>query len=143
MLNLISSQGEKIIMNKKTERKNKTNQIVSWPTRDEYFTIDNLIKANQHMITSSGSDITLRVRLADAITKKKTVAAVGTLNCGKGRPKLAFAMTPVTQMALDKAKSDGIMLIDDTKLVTIMEIKPITEIAPIEVTSVQMHSVAV
>ena len=130
-------------MNKKTERKNKTNQIVSWPTHDEYFTIDNLIKANQHMITSSGSDITLRVRLADAITKKKTVAAVGTLNCGKGRPKLAFAMTPVTQTALDKAKSDGIMLIDDTKLVTIMEIKPITEVAPVEVTSVQMHSVAV
>lgn len=143
MLNLVSSQGEKIIMNKKTERKNKTNQNVSWPSFSEYFTIDSLIKANQHMITSSGSDITLRVRLSDAITKKKTVAAIGTLNCGKGRPKLAFAMTPVTQTSLDKAKSEGIMLLDDTKLVTIMEIKPMIEVTPVEVVPVQTYTVAV
>lgn len=143
MLNLISSQGETIIMNKKTERKNKTNQTVSWPTCDEYFTIDSLVKSNQHMLTASGSDITLRVRLSDAITKKFTVAAIGTLNGGKGRPKLAFAMTPVTKTALDKAKADRIMLIDDSKLVTVMEIKPVSQTSPVEVTPVKTYPVAV
>lgn len=128
-------------MNRKTERKNKTNQVVSWPTRDEYFTIDNLIQANPHMLTASGSDITLRVRLSDAITKKQTVVAIGTRNCGKGRPKLAFAMTPVTQTALDKAKTDGIMLLDESKFVTIMEIKPVVETAPVAVEPVVTHTV--
>ena len=112
-------------MNKKTERKNKTNQAIIWPSNNDYFTIDNLIASNQHMLTSSGSDITLRVRLSDAITKKNLVAAIGTRNCGKGRPKLAFAMMPVSQMALDKAKEEGIMLLDETKLIPIMQIRPV------------------
>ena len=143
MLNIISSQGETILMNKKTERKNKTNQTVSWPSRDEYFTIDTLIKSNPHMLTSSGSDITLRVRLTDAITNKFTVASIGTLNGGKGRPKLAFAMTPVTKTALDKAISDGIILMDDSKLVTVMEVKPSTQTKPVEVVPVKTHTVSV
>lgn len=109
-------------MDKKTERKNKINQVIVWPSRDEYFTIDSLIKSNPHMLTVSGSDITLRVRLSDAITKKSIVAPIGTLNSGKGRPKLAFALTPVTQNALDKAKSDGIILLDESKLIPIMEV---------------------
>jgi hypothetical protein len=128
MLNHISSQEETIIMNKKTERKNKINQVIVWPSHNEYFTIDSLIENNNHMLTVSGSDITLRVRLSDAITKKMTVAAIGTRNCGKGRPKLVFAMTPVSQTVLDKAKANGIMLIDDTKLIPIMEIKPVVEV---------------
>ncbi len=142
MNNLISSQGENTIMNKKTERKNKTNQVVSWPSRNEYFTIDSLIKSNQHMLTSSGSDITLRVRLSDAITKKQTVAPIGTLNCGKGRPKLAFAMTPVTQTALDKAKAEGIILLDESKLIPIMEIKSTitTEVMPVAVEPVKVNT---
>ena len=117
-------------MDKKTERKNKTNQVIVWPSHNEYFTIDSLVENNKHMLTSSGSDITLRVRLSDAITKKKTVAAIGTRNCGKGRPKLAFALTPINQTVLDKAKTDGIMLIDDTKLVPIMEIRPVVLVEP-------------
>lgn len=130
-------------MNRKTERKNKTNQVIMWPGHDGYFTIDSLVKLNPHMLTSSGSDITLRVRLSDAITKKKTVVAIGTFNRGKGRPTLAFAMTPVTQTSIDKAKDDGIMLIDETKLVTIMEIKPIEEVVTVAVTPVTMHTVTV
>ncbi len=132
-------------MNKKTERKNKTNQSVTWPSHDEYFTIDSLIEINPHMITAPPkcSDITLRVRLSDAITKKKTVAVIGTLNCGKGRPKLAFAMTPVTQASLDKAKAEGIILLDETKLVTVMEMKPLTEVTPVEVVPVQIHTAVV
>lgn len=117
-------------MNKKTERKNKTNQVITWPSNNEYFTIDTLSQSNQHMLTSSGSDITLRVRLDDAIKKKNLVAVIGTRNCGKGRPKLAFAMTPVQQTALDKAKSEGIMLVDESKLVPVMQIKPVVANEP-------------
>ena len=39
---------------RKTQRKNKTKQVISWPSHDEYFTIDGLVSANQHMITTSG-----------------------------------------------------------------------------------------
>lgn len=130
-------------MNRKTERKNKTNQVVVWPTRDEYFTIDSLIKNNPHMLTASDSDITLRVRLSDAINKRKTVAVIGTLNSGKGRPNLAFAMTPVTQISLDQARNDGIMLLDETKLVTIMEIAPTEEVTPVAVINVKTHTTTV
>lgn len=128
-------------MNKKTERKNKTNQIINWPSASEYFTIDSLIENNKHLLTASGSDITLRVKLNDAIVNKKTIAVIGTHNRGKGRPKLAFAMTPVTQLALDKAKNNGIMLLDETRLVTIMEIKPITENISTVVSNVNISSV--
>ncbi len=124
--------------NRKTERKNKTNQVVTWPSHDEYFTIETLKETNPHMLTASGSDITLRVRLSDAITKDKTVAAIGTKNLGKGRPRLAFAMTPVTQTALDKAKSAGIMLVDESKLVQTMEVNPTP--TNVEVTPVKTYN---
>jgi len=127
-------------MNRKTERKNKTNQVVTWPTRNEYFTIDSLIETNQHMLTSSGSDITLRVRLTDLVEKKKQAARIGTYNRGKGRPKNAYAMTPVTQSALDKAKADGIILLDETELVPIMQITPVTEPTPVAVTPVKTYN---
>ena len=140
MLNPINSQKETIIMNKKTERKNKTNQAITWPSNNEYFTIDSLIITNQHMLTDSGSDITLRVRLDDAIKKKNLVAVIGTRNCGKGRPKLAFAMTPVQQTALDKAKSEGIMLVDETKLIPFMQIKPVVVAEP-EVVNVVANTI--
>jgi hypothetical protein len=110
--------------NRKTQRKNKTKQVVSWPSHDTYFTIDSLVESNPHMLTSSGSDITLRVRLNKAITEEPyEVAVIGQKNCGKGRPQLVFAMRPVKQTAIDKAKSDGIS-IDINKLVTVMEISP-------------------
>ena len=123
---------------KKTERKNKTNQVVLWPAHDEYFTIETLKQKNPHMLTSSGSDITLRVRLSDAITKDKTVEVIGTKNLGKGRPRLAFVMTPVSTVALDKAKADGIVLVNESKLVQVMEVKP--TVTPVEVTPVKNHT---
>ena len=122
---------------KKTERKNKTNQVVSWPAHDEYFTIETLKQKNPHMLTSSGSDITLRVRLSDAITNKKTVVAIGTKNLGKGRPRLVFVMTPVNQIALNKAKADDIMLVDESKIVQIVEVTPIVE--PVGVIPIKTH----
>ena len=38
--------------NNKTQRKNKTKQIVTWPSPDTYFTIDELVKLNSHMVTT-------------------------------------------------------------------------------------------
>jgi hypothetical protein len=106
---------------RKTQRKNKTRQVIAWPSHDSYFTIDSLVETNPHMLTSSGSDITLRVRLNKAICDENLVAIVGQKNCGKGRPQLVFAMRPVKQTAIDKAKADGISL-DMPKIMTVMEI---------------------
>lgn len=106
---------------RKTQRKNKTKQIIKWPSQDSYFTIDGLIEANPHMLTSSGSDITLRVRLNKAINEENLVVVIGQRNTGKGRPQLAFAVRPLKQTAIDKAKADGIML-DMPKIITVMEV---------------------
>ncbi len=106
--------------NRKTQRKNKTKQVISWPSHDEYFTTDGLILSNQHMITSSGSDITLRVRLSKAIGEN-VVAEIGQRNLGKGRPQKVYAMRPVSQSAIDKASADGISM-DVPKIMPIMEI---------------------
>jgi hypothetical protein len=106
---------------RKTQRKNKTKQVIMWPSHDSYFTIDSLVEENPHMLTSSGSDITLRVRLNKAVSEENLVAIIGQKNCGKGRPQLVFAMRPVKQSAIDKAKADGISL-DMPKIMTVMEI---------------------
>lgn len=106
---------------RKTLRKNKTKQVVAWPSPDTYFTIDSLVESNPHMITTSGSDITLRVRLNKAITEENLVNVIGHKNSGKGRPQLVFAMRPVKQTAIDKAKTDGIM-IDVPNVVSIMDV---------------------
>lgn len=118
---------------RKTLRKNKTNQIINWPSASDFFTIDTLININQHMLTEKGSDITLRVRLMKAVKEEpKTIAVIGTLNRGKGRPQLAFAMKPVQQVALDKAKSNKIMLLSESELVPVMSItKPIISVIPV------------
>ena len=121
---------------RKTQRKNKTKQLITWPSHDEYFTIDSLVKSNPHMITSSGSDITLRVRLSRAITEEPhDVIVIGQKNCGKGRPQLVFAMRPVKQSAIDKARSDDIN-VDTSKLITVMEISPQTPVNVNPVTNI-------
>jgi len=106
---------------RKTQRKNKTKQVIAWPSHDTYFSIDTLIESNSHMLTTSGSDITLRVRLNKAITEENLVAAIGQKSSGKGRPQLVFAMRPVKQSAIDKATADGIS-VSMTKIMPVMEI---------------------
>ena len=117
---------------RKTQRKNKTKQVISWPSHDEYFTIDSLAKANPHMLTSPPklSDITLRVRLNKAINEEDLVAVIGQKNCGKGRPQLVFAMRPVKQSVIEKAKADNINL-DMPKVMPVMEITPQTNMTPV------------
>lgn len=118
---------------RKTQRKNKTKQVINWPSHDEYFTIDTLIAANNHMLTTSGSDITLRVRLNKAITDENLVAVIGQRNSGKGRPQLVFSMRPVKQTAIEKATTDGIS-ISMAKVMPVMEVtnqQPSTTPAPV------------
>jgi len=107
---------------RKTQRKNKTKQVIAWPSQDTYFTIDTLIASNSHMLTSSGSDITLRVRLNKAITEENLVAVIGQRNSGKGRPQLVFAMKPVNQSLIEKAASEGISI-------SISKVMPVVEIS--------------
>ena len=115
---------------RKTQRKNKTKQVITWPSNSDYFTVRSLVVMNPHMLTSAPkpSDITLRVRLKKAIDSKSLggediVSVIGHKNRGKGRPELVFAMKPVTQSAIDKAKADGIM-IDMPRLVPVVDISP-------------------
>ena len=125
---------------RKTQRKNKTKQVITWPSNDDYFTVKSLVALNPHMLTSAPkpSDITLRVRLNKAINEENLVAVIGHKNCGKGRPELVFAMKPVKQTAIDKAKANNIM-IDTPRLVTVMDIssQPKINITPITVTAKQ------
>jgi len=108
----------------KTQRKNKTKQVITWPSNNGYFTIKELVAMNQHMLTlpPKCSDITIRVRLNRAITEQNSVAEIGAKNGGKGRPEKVFAMRPVKQSVLDKAKVDSIQLKAETLLIAVMEI---------------------
>ena len=120
---------------RKTQRKNKTKQVIIWPANDDYFTIKTLVASNPHMLTSSGSDITLRVRLNRAICDEGLVGVIGHKNCGKGRPELVFAMKPVKQTAIDKAKSENVT-IDTPRTVTVMDISSQSKvnITPVTIT---------
>ncbi len=124
---------------RKTQRKNKTKQVIVWPSSDTYFTIDTLIEQNNHMLTTSGSDITLRVRLNKAVTPDDgsipLVAVIGQRNSGKGRPQLVFAMRPVTKTAIEKASTDGIS-IAMTKVMPVMEITSQSAISSTPVTNI-------
>ena len=68
---------------KKTDRKNMTNQVVTWPSADTYFTVESLLEKNSHI-----KAITLRVKLNKSIDEGN-IARLGTIHGGKGRPKVA------------------------------------------------------
>jgi len=121
---------------KKTQRKNNTNLTVVWPSASVYFTIKDLFNLNPDFVP-----ITLRVRLKKAIDSEKTVGVIGTTNPGKGRPCLVFAMRPVLQSVLDSAKSAGIQLDDQTKLVNVMTVAPVSTPAPAPTTPTPVVSV--
>lgn len=95
----------------KTIRKNKTKLEVKWP--QSHFTIDELNKLNSEFI-----NITLRVRLKNAIDAKKVVE-LGTLHVGKGRPKLVFACSPVSDTVVQFARDIGVLMHDCWNSVTV------------------------
>ena len=106
---------------KKTDRKNKTNLTVTWPSNDTYFGVSELTNLNKDFIA-----ITLRVRLKNALDEG-VVTQIGTVHGGKGRPKLAFAMSPVTEAAITSARSAGVVLVDKYNTVNVLDVKAETD----------------
>ena len=106
---------------KKTDRKNKTNLTVTWPSNDTYFGVSELTNLNKDFIA-----ITLRVRLKNALDEG-VVTQIGTVHGGKGRPKLAFAMSPLTEAAITAARSAGVVLVDKYNTVNVLDVKAETD----------------
>ena len=109
--------------NKKTDRKNKTNLTVTWPSNDTYFGVSDLANLNKDFIA-----ITLRVRLKNALDEG-VVTQIGAVHGGTGRPKLAFAMTPVTDAAINSARTAGVVLNDKYETVNVLDVKAETDTA--------------
>lgn len=98
------------------QKKNKTHQVVTWPTAT-LFTIKELHRLNPKFV-----EITLRVRLSKAIEERRVVE-VGSIPGDKGRPQKVFSLTPVTKLTLERAIAEHINLVDNAdKLVQIMTV---------------------
>jgi len=97
-------------MNKKTERKNKTNLVVEWPKTPFFTIIDDLFELNK-----DAKHITLRVRLNKEIEAGR-IAEIGCKTGEQGRPKKVYAFTPVPQSTLDLARQQNITLVDQSRL---------------------------
>ena len=106
-------------MSKTKSTKYKT---VTWPT-STYFTFKDLLKINSNF----NKEITLRVRLSDAIESGKVVE-IGSIPGGLRRPPKVYTMVPVTQIALDKAEADGISVLGEArKLINVINVtQPVT-----------------
>lgn len=102
-------------------QKNKTKLPVTLPVK-KYFTIPEVVELNP-----SFKEITLRVRLTNAITDGKIVE-VGSLPGGKGRPVKVFAFTPVTKEFLDALEKKDIQLVDRARerLVNVVNVVSVT-----------------
>lgn len=108
---------------KQIQRKNNVSRELVLPiSKDNYFTIGDLVKLNPTLLTASNSEITIRVKLTKKI-EDGTVAELGALTGGKGRPQKVFALTPVTQAAYNKAKAENINFVDGAeKLINVISI---------------------
>jgi len=89
---------------KKTDRTNKTNLVITWPTN--IFTIKELNAINTDFV-----EITLRVRLKKSIDTGE-VSELGVLHNGKGRPTLVLVHGIITKAHVADAKSKGVILKD-------------------------------
>ena len=87
---------------KKTDRKNKTNLTVTWPSN--IFTIKELNAQNPEFV-----EITLRVRMKKAIESGE-ITDIGVLHNGKGRPTLVFVHGTPTNEHIEEAKSRQVIL---------------------------------
>lgn len=101
----------------KTDRKNKTNLVMTWPEHGKLFTIKDLLAANPEFV-----EITLRVRVDKALKKDNTVSIIGYKNTGKGRPTMIMAMNPVTQDMLDAAYASGIQPPEIKPVVSVIDV---------------------
>jgi hypothetical protein len=98
---------------KKTDRKNKTNQTVTWPSN--VFTIKELNANNPEFV-----EITLRVRMKKAMESGE-ITEIGVLHNGKGRPTLVFVYGTPTKEHIEEAKSRQVIL-KDASTVNIIKI---------------------
>lgn len=89
---------------KKTDRKNKTNLTVTWPSN--VFTIKELNAQNTDFV-----EITLRVRMKKAIDSGE-ITDIGVLHNGKGRPTLVFVYGTPTKEHIEEAKCRQVILKD-------------------------------
>ena len=89
---------------KKTDRTNKTNLTVTWPSN--VFTIKELNAQNTDFV-----EITLRVRMKKAIDSGE-ITDIGVLHNGKGRPTLVFVYGTPTKEHIEEAKSRQVILKD-------------------------------
>jgi len=89
---------------KKTDRKNKTNLTVTWPSN--VFTIKELNANNPEFV-----EITLRVRMKKAMESRE-ITEIGVLHNGKGRPTLVFVYGTPTKEHIEEAKSRQVILKD-------------------------------
>ena len=89
---------------KKTDRKNKTNLTVTWPSN--VFTIKELNAQNTDFV-----EITLRVRMKKAIDSGE-ITDIGVLHNGKGRPTLVCVYGTPTKEHIEEAKSRQVILKD-------------------------------
>ena len=89
---------------KKTDRKNKTNLTVTWPSN--VFTIKELNANNPEFV-----EITLRVRMKKAMESGE-ITEIGVLHNGKGRPTLVFVHGTPTKEHIEEAKSRQVILKD-------------------------------
>jgi hypothetical protein len=89
---------------KKTDRKNKTNLTVTWPSN--IFTIKELNAQNPEFV-----EITLRVRMKKAMESGE-ITDIGVLHNGKGRPTLVFVHDIPTKEHIEEAKSRQVILKD-------------------------------
>ena len=89
---------------KKTDRKNKTNLTVTWPSN--IFTIKELNVNNPEFV-----EITLRVRMKKAMESGE-ITDIGVLHNGKGRPTLVFVYGTPTKEHIEEAKSRQVILKD-------------------------------
>lgn len=87
---------------KKTDRKNKTNQTVTYPSC--IFTIKELQELNPEIIT-----ISLRDKVKKAI-KNGNINVIGVLHNGKGRPTLVHVFGKISKSVIDFAKEKGVQL---------------------------------
>lgn len=97
---------------KKTDRKNNTNQVVTYPSC--IFTTEELHNTNSHMKL-----ITLRKR----VTKEEKVTDIGYLHNNKGRPRTVYFYGTVTEAVIEAAKSKGIVLRSDL-VVSVASVTP-------------------
>jgi len=118
------------------QKKNKTNQIVTWPTA-VLFTIKELHRLNPKFV-----EITLRVRLSKAIEIKKIVE-IGSIPGDKGRPQKVFSLTPVPKTTLDRARAEHINLVDNAdKLVHVISVSNVVSVPSVNPANVLVTTMA-